>query len=124
MGHYLIETLPTGSKAAALDIGRMGYLYGGTLGDMGGLTDGAFLPYLREHRAWVYLQTHGVQYLVWPTSEDGTLDVPQIVQFSAGNREHMEQLQSFCVPEDLWFTSYSVTSDAAPCQRLYRLREP
>ncbi len=122
MGRYLVETLPAGSKVAALDIGRMGYLYGGTLGDMGGLTDSAFLPYMREHRAWAYLQEQGVDYLVWPTTEEGYPDVPQILRFTPENRADMEELQSFCVPRALWFASYAVTTDAAPCQRLYRLR--
>ncbi len=123
MGRYLLETLPVRNKVAALDIGRIGYFYGGSLGDMGGLTDSAFLPYMREHRAWAYLREHDVHYLVWPTTEEGYPDVQQILSFTPANRADMEELQSFCVPQELWFASYKVTTDAAPCQRLYRLRD-
>ncbi len=124
MGQYLLDTLPPGSKVAALDIGRMGYLFGGGLRDMGGLTDSAFLPYMREHRAFVYLHERGIRYLVWPTTPWGAPDIPQILTFTPDNRAHMEELKSFCVPAELWIVSYAMTTDAAPCQRLYRLREP
>ena len=124
MGRYLVDTLPAGSKVAALDIGRMGYIYGGGLGDMGGLTDSAFLPYLREHRAFAYLGERGIDYLVWPTTALGYPDVPQILAFTPADRARMKELQSFCVPVELWVVSYAVTTDAAPCQRLYRLGTP
>lgn len=124
MGRYLVETLPAGSKVAALDIGRMGYLVGGSLADMGGLTDRAFLPYLREHRVFAYLDEQGIRYLVWPTTVEGYLDLPQIVSFTPTDRARMEEVQSFCVGRKLWFASYGATTNAAPCQRLYHLRAP
>jgi len=121
MGRFLFATLPPQTRVAAFDIGRIGFLYGGSLVDLGGLTDSSFLPYMREHRIFDYLSERNIQYLVWPTSESGTLDVPQVLEFTQENRRSLTEVVRFCIPHAMWLTSYSVTLDAAPCQTLYQL---
>ena len=121
MGRYLAQELPAESRVAALDIGRMGFIYGGRLGDMGGLTDSAFLPYMREHRVFDYLRERRIEYLVWPANEDGSLDIPQILSFTPENRQAMHDMVTFCAPHEEYAATHFVTLDAAACQKLFRL---
>lgn len=124
MGDLLVRTLPPNSKVAAFDIGRIGYIYGGKLVDMGGLTDSSFLPYMREHRIFSYLEDRHIDYLVWPTYESGVSSIPQILVFTPEESREMTEVAQFCVPHKLWYESFAFISNAAPCQVLYRLHFP
>ena len=121
MGGFLVRTLPPQSKVASFDIGRIGYIYGGNLVDLGGLTDSSFLPYMREHRIFSYLKDRNIDYLVWPTHPNGASSVPQIFVFTPEESRDMTEVMQFCAPYKLWYGSYAFTSDAAQCQTLYRL---
>lgn len=121
MGNFLVKTLPPNTTVAAFDIGRIGYIYAPNLVDLGGLTDSSFLPYLRRHQIFAYLKDRHIQYLVWPTGGDGSLALNQIVVFTPEERRDMTEMARFCAPRDLWWTSFSATSDAAQCQTLYHL---
>jgi len=120
MGEFLVHTLPPQSKVASFDIGRMGYIYGGRLVDLGGLTDNSLLPYMREHRLIAYLVERDIPYFVWPTNRDDSSRVPQVLDLTPEMRQKITKLASFCAPEDAWDISYAATNDAAPCQTLYQ----
>jgi hypothetical protein len=57
--------------------------------DLGGLTDSSFLPYLRQHQIFAYLEDRNIQYLVWPTAGNGELALAQIVVFTPEQRRDM-----------------------------------
>ena len=122
MGQLLVDTLPPQSKVAAFDIGRMGYIYGGRLVDLGGLTDSSYLPYMQKHRLMDYLIAKDIPYFVWPSNPDGTSGVPQVFVFTPDIKRRITRIASFCAPQDAYIISYRVTDLAAPCQTLYRLR--
>lgn len=121
MGNFLVKTLPPQSTVASFDIGRIGYIYGGNLVDLGGLTDSSFLPYMRQHRVFSYLKDRGIDYLVWPTDQNGESSVPQILAFSSEEKQTIAEITRFCAPYNLWFESYAFTIDAAQCQTLYKI---
>lgn len=121
MGELLIDKMPPQSKVAAFDIGRMGYLYGGSLVDLGGLTDNSFIPYLREHRLINYLEDRNIPFFVWPSNPDGSSNVPNIFVFTPESRRQMIAIASFCAPVKEYHLSDEATGLAAPCQTLYQL---
>lgn len=121
MGDFLVKTLPPQSRVASFDIGRIGYIYGGNLVDLGGLTDSSFLPYMREHRVFSYLKDRNIDYLVLPTPPSGEFSVRQIFIITPEQSRDMTRVAQFCVPYKLWLSSFAFTSDAAQCQTLYRL---
>jgi hypothetical protein len=123
MGELLVHTLPPESRVAALDIGRIGYIYGGRLVDLGGLTDNSLLPYMREHRLMDYLAERDIPYFVWPSNRDDVSGVPQILDLTPEVRQKIAKLASFCAPEDAADISYDATTSAAPCQTLYQLND-
>src|SRR5882757_4239240 len=118
MGEFLVDTLPPQSRVASFDIGRIGYIYGGRLVDLGGLTDSSLLPYMREHRLMDYLAERDIPYFVWPSNPDGGSGVPQVLDLTPQIRRKITTLASFCAPGDAWAISYAATTDAAPCQTL------
>jgi len=121
MGKLLVDSNPSQKNIAAFDIGRIGYLYGGRLIDLGGLTDSSFLPYLREHRIMDYLEDRKISYLVWPSNPDDSSGVRQIWIITPENRRGLTKIASFCAPEDEYALSLQATWNAARCQTLYQL---
>ena len=122
MGQFLVDTFHQQTRVAAFDIGRMGYIYGSRLSDLGGLTDSSFLPYLRQHRVLDYMETSGIQYFVWPTSTDGTvvgLDAFLKVTPAVGQR--LVTVTKICAPTDTWSFAVAATGVAFQCQTLFRL---
>jgi hypothetical protein len=126
MGKLLIDSLSREDKVAAFDIGRMGYIYGGDLIDLGGLTDSSFLPYLREHRLISYLEDRKISYFVWPVWPPNRDDYPlkpQILVLAPAITKSLVTIASFCSPIQEYKISFGATMMAAPCQTLYRLND-
>jgi hypothetical protein len=126
MGKLLIDNLSREDKVAAFDIGRMGYIYGGDLIDLGGLTDSSFLPYLREHRMISYLEDRKISYFVWPVWPSNRADYPlkpQILVMTPAITKNLVTVASFCSPVPEYKISFGATMMAAPCQTLYRLND-
>ncbi|MBV8673858.1 MAG: hypothetical protein JOZ33_10525 [Acidobacteriaceae bacterium] len=117
MGQYLVDNFHGQTKVAAFDIGRMGYIYGEHLSDLGGLTDSSFLPYLRQHRVLAYLNDRDIRYFVWPSSSDADTRLGAFLKLTPEVRQGLVTVARFCAPTDVWTTAFR-------CQTLYRLKGP
>jgi hypothetical protein len=120
MGKFLVRNLQPQTRVGAFDIGRMGYLYGSNLIDLGGVTDSSFLPFMREQRVLEYLAEQQIHYVVWPSIESGASAIPGLLDLPAVSTPQITVLDRVCSPHDVWRKG-SVTGHATPCQTLYLL---
>jgi len=122
MGRYIVAHVPAEAKVAAFDIGRIGYIYGGKLIDLGGLTNSKFLPYMQQHRMMDYLEARHVEYFVWPSDRDGASMIPDELTITPEIRERLVTVKSFCAPVVVWKINLEAIGNATPCQVLYRVK--
>lgn len=125
MGSWVKNNLPAeavaSQKIAVFDIGRIGYGLHGSLTDLGGLTDRAYLPFLFGGRVPDYLQQHRMQYIILPTSPRQpnlfvhTLLTPAPAGFK------ITEMKTVCFPLDRAAEVLLGTGAAMPCQTAYRL---
>ena len=113
-------------RIAAFDIGRIGYGLHGSLVDLGGLTDAAYLHYLETHTVPRYLRERGIRYLVLPT-DPRTPDkfLGQLMPGWAAAVD-LRELETVCFPEAVALRVNEGTGAAMRCQSAYdlRFREP
>lgn len=115
MGQWMLQNLPPDANVAAFDIGRISYVWGRGLLDLGGLVDPAYVPYLTSGRVPEYLKERNIQYVVFPNN---TAD-----DFGFANNRvlTMTQLAEFCSPIDSWLIGFRYTIHAMPCQQIYQI---
>jgi hypothetical protein len=122
MARYLMHQLPPHTSLAAYDIGRIGYLYGANLIDLGGLTDSSFLPYMQQHRILDFLDRNHIPYFVWPSALDGSSTIPDAFAITPQTSQKLIRVVSFCAPKDAATINYEVIGNVTRCQDLYRLK--
>lgn len=122
MAEYIVGHIPPPTKVAAFDIGRIGYLYGGKLIDLGGLTNSAFLPYMRQHRVMDYLDARDISYFVWPSQPDGDSTIPNALIITPQIRRRLVTVATFCAPKAAWEINSEAIGNITRCQVLYRVK--
>jgi hypothetical protein len=132
MGMWLQQDLPpdsfggqtrAGSDVAVFDIGRIGYQVRGNLIDLGGLVDSQYMPFLIQRRTAVYLQQHGVRYVVLPTDpESGTHFFSRSLALDPAHGVSLQPMHTVCAKAETVRFAFASSSAAFPCQSLYRIR--
>ncbi len=115
MGEWMLQNLPPDADVAAFDIGRISFIWGRGLLDLGGLVDPSYVPYLTSGRIPEYLEEHHVQYVVLPSKaadEFGFTHNPGLT---------MTKVSEFCSPYGPWIIGFRYTIHAMECQELYQL---
>ena len=102
---------------AIFDIGRIGYVYTGTVVDLGGLTDTSYNAYLFHHQVVSYLKEHKIEYLVLPRDVGINSRLGLIPDQSFA----LEQIATACAESSEWTYSKNLTNSAAQCQDLVRI---
>jgi hypothetical protein len=94
---WIKENLPEDARLACFDIGSLKYFSGRYVIDLGGLTDPAIHPYLREKRVGPYLiKEHATHYLALDRPpEEGITGVRK----DNGTLYHLRELARFDAPD-------------------------
>ncbi len=121
IGKLILNTLPPGTPVGSFDIGRIGYVDADNLVDLSGLSDTAFIPYLRNRRMLEYLYAHHIRYFVWPSLEDGQSAIPYFLDTNSPEGRKLKVVALVCTPHDQWKRGFTATGNAATCQTLYQL---
>jgi hypothetical protein len=116
MGPYLNAHLPQ-ETVAIFDIGRIGYVFSGTVVDLGGLTDASYSAYLFRRQVPTYLQEHKIEYAVLP-SDAGINDRLGLI---SGKEVDLEPIAQACADSYEWNFARTLTNNAAQCQQLVRI---
>lgn len=119
MAEWLIANHVT-APIAVFDIGRIGYLRGGPIVDLGGLTDSGYIASLYGDRVPQYLRDRSIGLIVLP--EDDQQSVIGNWLNLVGNPDVALQLvHEACTPEPIWSVGWIETRHAARCQGLFRM---
>ena len=119
MAEWLIANHVT-APLAVFDIGRIGYLRGGPIVDLGGLTDSDYIASLYGDRVPQYLRDRSIGLIVLP--EDDQQSVIGNWLNLVGNPDVALQLvHEACTAEPIWSVGWIETRHAARCQGLFRM---
>jgi len=120
MAEWLIANHVT-APIAVFDIGRIGYLRGGPMVDLGGLTDSGYIASLYGDRVPQYLRDRSIGLVVLP--EDDQQSVIGNWLNLVGNPDVALQLvHEACTAEPVWSVGWIETRHAARCQGLFRIQ--
>jgi hypothetical protein len=118
---WLERNLP-GQRVAVFDIGRIGYDRGTSgdpnIVDLGGLTDPAYIGYLKDGRVPSYLAGHGIRYLVLPVDPAGHSTIFHALRLSDPSTVVSREIFRVCSASSDWQIGYSQTRSAFQCQEV------
>jgi hypothetical protein len=125
MADWIVQHVPTEAlrarEVAVFDIGRIGYVLGGSLVDLGGLTDPQFIPAFKAHRVVEYLEARQVRYVVLPTLRQDRGLFATVVLGPMGGSYGLEPLHTDCYPDGPAWTVFFATGAAWPCQTAFAI---
>jgi hypothetical protein len=116
MAPYLNAHFPQ-ETIAIFDIGRIGYVFTGTVVDLGGLTDTSYSAYLFRRQVATYLQEHKIEYAVLPRDAG----INSRLGLISGQEVDLEPIAHACADFYEWNFTKTLTNNAAQCQDLMRI---